>query len=174
MLFTDLETERLLLKNISLDDGEFIFNQFSNDTINRYLYDAEPLSNMDEAEELIRFYIQPEPRSQHRWIIVSKPGKERMGTCGFHCWNQKDRSVEVGYDLCEAFWGKGYMTEAIREIISFAQNQMRVREIRACIYMDNSRSILLAERNGFTFSGTCHQAFRDKDYPHNIHSLFLD
>lgn len=174
MLFTDLETERLILKNISLEDGEFVFNQFTNDTINRYLYDAEPLSNMDEAEELIRFYIQPEPRLQHRWIIVSKSGKEKMGTCGFHCWNQKDRSVEVGYDLCEVFWGKGYMTEAVKEVISFARNRMCIREMRACIYVDNSRSILLAERNGFMLSGTCLQKFRDKEYPHNIYSLFLD
>jgi len=174
LLFTDLETERLLLKNISLEDREFILSQFSNDTINRYLYDAEPMTRLDDAAELIQFYMQPEPRLQHRWIIVSKSGKEKMGTCGFHCWNQKERSVEVGYDLCEAFWGKGYMTEAMKEIISFARNRMCVREIRACIYVDNSRSITLAERLGFMFTGTCHQAFRDNDYLHNNYSLLLD
>ena len=174
LLFTDLETERLLLKSIALDDKGFILSQFSNDTINRYLFDAEPMTSLDDATELINFYMQPEPRLQHRWVIVSKSEKEKIGTCGFHCWNQKDRSVEVGYDLCEAFWGKGYMTEAMKEIISFARNWMGVREIRACIYLDNSKSIILAERLGFIFSGTCHQAFRDKDYLHNNYSLHLD
>jgi len=173
-LFTDLETERLLLKNIGLDDQEFILSQFSNDTINRYLFDAEPMTCLDDAIELINFYIQAEPRLQHRWIIVSKSGQEKFGTCGFHCWNQKDRSVEVGYDLCEAFWGKGYMTEAMQAIISFAGQQMGVREIRACIYVENERSIRLAERMGFKFSGTCSQTFRGTDYPHNIYSLFLN
>jgi hypothetical protein len=107
-LFTDLETERLLLKNIGLDDQEFILSQFSNDTINRYLFDAEP------------------------------------------------------------------MTEAMQAIISFAGQQMGVREIRACIYVENERSIRLAERMGFKFSGTCSQTFRGTDYPHNIYSLFLN
>ena len=71
LLFTDLETERLLLKSIALDDKGFILSQFSNDTINRYLFDAEPMTSLDDATELINFYMQPEPRLQHRWVIVS-------------------------------------------------------------------------------------------------------
>jgi hypothetical protein len=43
MLFTCLNTERLLLKNIAEDDKEFIFSQFSNDSVNRHLFDAEPM-----------------------------------------------------------------------------------------------------------------------------------
>ena len=44
MLFHEIETERLLLKNISYEDREFILNEFSNNSINRYLFDAEPLN----------------------------------------------------------------------------------------------------------------------------------
>lgn len=70
MLFKNIETKRLILKNISTDDREFIFNQFSNDMVNRYLFDAEPLINIEDADELINFYIQPEPRLQHRVLIL--------------------------------------------------------------------------------------------------------
>lgn len=43
-MFRDLETERLLLKNICHEDDAFFYKQFSSDEVNRYLFDAEPIS----------------------------------------------------------------------------------------------------------------------------------
>ena len=71
-MFKALETKRLWLKNIDYEDTEFILEQYSNSDINRYLYDAEPMKELSEAQELIDFYTVPEPRSQHRWILVRK------------------------------------------------------------------------------------------------------
>ena len=68
-MFKEIQTERLWLKNICYEDIEFIFEQFSNDDINRYLYDAEPMKELSEAQELIDFYTVSELKSQHRWII---------------------------------------------------------------------------------------------------------
>jgi ribosomal-protein-alanine N-acetyltransferase len=173
MLFINLKTERLLLKNISTTDRDFIFSQFSDDVVNRHLFDAEPLIDIQGADEIIKFYVQPEPRLQHRWIIARESDGEKMGTCGFHCWNLKDSTVDVGYDLKEQFWGNGYMQEAMREIISFAKDKMYVKEIRACIYVDNQKSIRLVENLGFVMSGTYYESFRGNEYLHNIYSLYL-
>lgn len=49
-MFIDLDTERLLLKCISYDDAEFFYKEFSNDDVNKYLYDAEPCTSVDEAK----------------------------------------------------------------------------------------------------------------------------
>ncbi len=174
MLFNAIETERLFLKNISIDDRNFIFNQFSDDVVNRYLFDAEPLAKIEDADEIINFYIQPEPRLQHRWIIIRKSDGIRMGTCGFHCWNQTESTVDVGYDLKESFWRNGYMHEAMKEIIQFAIDKMHIKEINACIYLDNQRSINLVENLGFILSGSSYELFRDEKYLHNIYSLYLD
>lgn len=65
MLFRELETDRLLLQNISSDDREFIFSQFSDEEVNRFLFDAEPFVDIHGAAEIIDFYIQPEPKRQH-------------------------------------------------------------------------------------------------------------
>jgi len=173
MLFYDIETERLVLKNISSDDRDFIFSQFSDDVVNRYLFDAEPLTNVEGADEIIDFYIQPEPRLQHRWIMVRKSDSVKMGTCGFHCWNHKECKVEIGYDLKEEFWGNGYMQEAIKEIITSATKNMNIKEISACISIDNKRSIRLAENLGFVLSGSSYELLRGKKYLHNIYSLYL-
>lgn len=56
MFFCDLETERLNLKNISTHDREFIFRQFSDDTITKYLFDEESLNSIDGADKIIKMY----------------------------------------------------------------------------------------------------------------------
>lgn len=173
MFFNNIETERLVLKNISSDDRDFIFSEFSDDVVNRYLFDAEPLTDVEGADEIINFYTQQEPRLQNRWIIIRKSDGIKMGTCGFHCWNQTEYKVEIGYDLKEEFWGNGYMQEAIKEIITFAIRNMNIKEISACIYIDNKRSIHLVENLGFVLSGSTYELFRDKKYLHNIYSLYL-
>lgn len=173
MQFSEIETERLFLRNISAQDRDFIFSQFSDDVVNRYLFDADPLNDLQEADELIRFYLQPEPRPQHRWILVRKSDGIRMGTCGFHCWNLRDGEVEVGYDLKEAFWGNGYMREAMKAILAFAGEQMRVKTIYAIISVDNRRSIRLAEELGFVVSGSRTLEFHGKEYPHHCYALRL-
>ncbi|SHK26186.1 ribosomal-protein-alanine N-acetyltransferase [Clostridium cavendishii DSM 21758] len=173
MFFYDIETERLFLKNISMDDREFIFRQFSDDVVNRYLFDTEPLTDVEGADEIIGFYIQPEPRLQHRWIIVRKADGIKMGTCGFHCWNHEEGKVEIGYDLKEEFWGNGYMQEAMKEVITFAIKNMSIKEINACIFIDNKRSSHLVENLGFVLSGSRYELFRCKEYLHNIYSLKL-
>lgn len=174
MFFHDLETDRLILENISAEDRDFIFNHFSDAVVNRYLFDAEPVTDITGAEEIIRLYIQPEPRLQHRWIIIRKTDGMKMGTCGFHCWNLEERKVDVGYDLQEAYRGKGYMQEALKEIISFAKDQMGIKEIIACISVDNQKSIHLAEKLGFAISSSYYELFRGEKYLHNRYSLFLD
>lgn len=172
-MFKNLETDRLLLRNIETEDRDFIFHQFSNDIVNRYLFDAEPLTKPEQADEIIDFYIHPEPRLQHRWIIIHAADHSKMGTCGFHCWNKNAGIIDIGYDLREEYWGKGYMKEALNEIIAYADEIMRVKEIRAIISVDNTKSIRLAESLGFKVTGSEYVLFRNEKYLHNIYSLYL-
>lgn len=72
----------------------------------------------------------------------------------------------------EEFWGNGYMTEAMKAIIAFAEDKMMIKEIRACIYVNNTNSIELAKRVGFVLSGSSTELFRGKEYPHHIYSYY--
>ena len=171
MFYNNIETDKLLLKNIDNGDREFIFSQFSDDDINKYLFDAEPLTDIREADEIIEFYLKPEPRPQHRWILIRKADGVKIGTCGFHCWEIRNSRVEIGYDLKKEFWGKGYMYETLSKIIEFAKDSMDLKEINACIYTENHKSIRLAEKLGFVLNGSKYELFRGNEYLHNIYSL---
>ncbi len=173
MFFVDLETPRLFLRNIGKQDRAFVFGHFSDPQVTRYLYDAEPLTDMAGADEIIDEYLQPEPRGQHRWILERKEDGAKIGTCGFHCWNPQEGSVEMGYDLAAPFWRMGYMTEALRAIIGFAKQEMRVKYIHANVYVENPASYKLAEKLGFVKTGAYSEVFRGKEYPHDIFTLAL-
>jgi len=174
MFYNNLETERLILKNIDSDDREFIYHQFSDDEVNRYLFDAEPLSSLEDADDLIAFYQEEEPRSHHRWVITRKSDGMKIGTCGLHCWDQEKSKVEIGYDLKKDDQGKGYIVEALSEMIEFIKREMKVQRINACIYVGNQRSIQLVQKFGFEFSGTMNELFRGNRYEHHIYSLEVE
>ena len=172
--FVDLETPRLLLRSIAPEDRDFMFRQFSDESVNRYLFDAEPMKSIEEADELIEFFRQPEPRAQHRWILVRKADGVPMGTCGFHCWNREQASSDVGYDMQEAYRGQGYMTEAMSAILAFARETMGLRYLMACIYPQNEPSVKLARRLGFLPTGEIRmEHFRGQEIPHDLYELKL-
>jgi ribosomal-protein-alanine N-acetyltransferase len=174
VFFKELQTDRLLLKNISSDDRDFIFTVFSNDDVNRYLYDAEPLTDISGADDIINFYLEPEPRNQHRWIIIRKADNAKMGTCGFHCWDKNNAKTEIGYDLLKEYWGNGYMQEAIGETINFAERVMSIKQIDANIFVDNIKSIKLLEKFGFIFTGIKNYTFRGMEYPHKVYTKCIN
>lgn len=172
MLFEEMETERLYLKNISSDDRDFLLKQFSDESVNAYLFDAEPMETLAEADELIAFYTQPEPREQHRWILVSKENGEKIGTCGFHCLCREEGCVDLGYDLQKAYWGKGLMTEAVEAVLKAYLPKIGATRVFAHIAVGNTRSIRLAEKLGFVFEGETETLrFHGADYLHNIYVL---
>jgi ribosomal-protein-alanine N-acetyltransferase len=172
MIFRELETDRLVLKNIGYEDIPFIYKEFSTDEVNMYLFDAEPVNSDEEAKRIIDFYVEPEPRNQHRWIIILKENNEKVGTCGFHCWNTNTHEVELGYDLQPDYWRNGYMSEALAAILAFSKNEMRTNRVIAHIYPDNIASVNTAKKAGFVRTGKQYLfIFRGEKYLHDIYLL---
>lgn len=169
-MFINLETERLYLKCIGYEDVDFFYKQFSTDEVNRYLFDAEPCSSVEEAREWIDFFLEPEPRKQQRWILVLKENDEKIGTCGFHCWNRGTGEVEIGYDLQPSYWRKGYMSEAISRIMEFAREEMQIQRVCAHISVDNAASAGLVRKIGFVRTNEqYYEEFHDQKYLHDIY-----
>jgi len=170
-MFTNLETQRLFLKCIDQRDRAFIFEEFQNEFINRYLFDEEPMTDIPQADQLIEFYCRIEPRMQNRWVLVEKHTGAKLGTCGYHRWKPDLKEVEIGFELMEPYNGNGYMQEAVTAIIDFARQQMQVTTIRAIVYQGNVKCKRLLEKLQFVKTGNEETEFRGKYYPHDIYLL---
>jgi [ribosomal protein S5]-alanine N-acetyltransferase len=173
IMFVNIETKRLLLKCIDQSDREFIFEEFQNDFINQYLFDVEPMTNIEQADDLIGFYNMQEPRNQSRWILIDTLENRKLGSCGFHLWDRKRNEVEIGFELMQQYNGKGYMAEAVDAMIEFARTKMKVNKIIAIVYVDNSKCKRLLEKFGFILVGKEECQFRGNMYLHDIYHLEL-
>ena len=90
-----------------------------------------------------------------RWAICLKsdlgaPGATPIGTCSLLDWEDEPVSkAELGYSLEPERWGRGYATEAIREIERFGFAVMGLDRIEALVWDRNERSIQVLERLGY-------------------------
>lgn len=151
--FPDLQTERLILRNMSEKDTPFIFQQFSDPQVTQYLMDEPPVAEMEEAQAIVDYYLHPEGKNHNRWIILRKTDQRPIGTCGFHKWDQAHQRAEIGYDLAADCWGQGFMTEVLRAVIRNGFERMNLNRIDAIVYAGNPRSIGVLQKMGFKQEG---------------------
>ncbi len=145
-VFPELETERLYIRVLKESDSATVFRHFADEEVTRYM-DIPPCKDMAEASEIIRFHTED---SGCRWGLFDKASGQLAGTCGFHCWVTGTQArAEIGYDLSAAWWGRGFMTEAIKPIIRVGFEQMELELIEATADPANERSARLLERLGF-------------------------
>jgi ribosomal-protein-alanine N-acetyltransferase len=150
MRFPQLETDRLVLRELTLDDAEFYFRHFNITEIVKGCCFPGPKSLDAAREELELYCINPfKENSGIRWGIVMKGNNELIGTCGFTHWWKNEHRGEIGYDLNPAYWRQGIMTEALNAILKYGFESMDLNKIQALIDSENVRSQKLILRLGF-------------------------
>lgn len=172
--FPIIETERLILRKLETTDINDLFEILSSEKVTKY-YGKCPMKNLSEAEDLIlKFHKAFYEQKSIRWGIELKERNRIIGTCGFHCWNKNHFRAEVGYELGEAFWNKGYATEAISSILIYGFELMNLKRIEAIVYPENKPSEKLLLNLGFEHEGLLkkYANFRDKQQDLNIFAIF--
>ena len=148
MNFPTLETNRLLLRKLMLDDRFAIFRNYSDPDVANWFFD-KPLTQIEEVVEIIDAFLKSaEDGKGCTWAILLKENCELIGTCGYENFVFDVRG-EVGFDLAKTHWGKGYMTEALGAIITYGFDTLRMSEICAHTYSHNSRARRVLEKLGF-------------------------
>jgi RimJ/RimL family protein N-acetyltransferase len=88
-------------------------------------------------------------------------GKENgtiLGCVGLNNINLRDKNAEVGYWLGVPFWGKGYTSEAVKLIVGYSFQDLRLRRVYAIVHCSNLGSIRVLRRSGFRREGTFREA----------------
>ncbi|HEY2493802.1 MAG TPA: GNAT family N-acetyltransferase [Paenibacillus sp.] len=172
-MFPILETERLMLREITNQDAEGIFACFSNDEVTRY-YGQNNLENIEQAKQVIAFFAKNyEEKRGIRWGIEVKGTEGIIGTIGFNAWMAKHRRAELGYEIHPAHWRRGYASEAIAQIISYGFRDLNLTRIGAVVFIENEGSNLLLSKLGFQKEGILKNYMYQNGvaYNTNIYSL---
>ncbi|MDI6531291.1 MULTISPECIES: GNAT family N-acetyltransferase [Bacillus] len=176
MGFPKLETERLLLRELTLLDAEAMFHYFSKESVIRY-FGMDSFENIEQAKTTIQtFRKRNEEGSVFRWGIEKKGTDQLIGTCGFHLINKHHKRAEIGYELDDTYWGQGYATEALQAMLAYGFETLHLIRIAAVVYIENEASRNLLKKAGFQEEGLLRKYMIQNDVAHDtvVYSLLKE
>lgn len=148
-----LETERLILREWTLDDAPALFEICRDAEVMLYIGTGKPYTTLDEAEKFLRWAVAYQKENGFcRWAVVEKASGKIVGSCGF-AYPHETPEIELGYLFDRAVWGKGFATEAARAALSYGFEKLGFREIIAITDLENTASQRVLEKIGFAQRG---------------------
>lgn len=157
MIFTTIETERLLLKGLSPEDMKHIFNDLPKSEI------MDILGHQSEEDYQKEEYKHKNGYSSYNrgfklFLLVDKASGLIIGRCGLHNWNQDNKRAEIGYVMHDdTFRRNGLMSEAVKAIIDFGFKALNLNRIEALVGTSNTPSIRILEKHQFIQEGILRQ-----------------
>jgi [ribosomal protein S5]-alanine N-acetyltransferase len=158
-VFPVLESERLILRQITPDDAEVIFRIFADPRVIRY-WGAAPMASIEEAHGKIAGITAAfREKFGIRWAITLKGSNRLIGSCGHWRLIKQHRRSEIGYELAPEQWGQGLMPEAVDAILQFGFQRLGLHSVEAQIEPNNQGSRRVLEKLGFVQEGYFRENF---------------
>ena len=141
-----IDTERLYLRPMTIDDVDDLVALHADPEVSRYMraFDRE------EAIERLRADDGDWRQYGHGlFAVLAGDGGGFLGRVAVKYWPQF-RETEVGWVMRRDAWGRGYATEAARACAAWGFRQFGYPYLTAMIRPENVRSIKVAQRLGMT------------------------
>lgn len=152
-----IRTERLLLRPFTEADAEGLY-AYSKDPEVGPNAGWKPHESLEESRGILQTVFL---NREAVWAILLK-GREAalIGSIGLV--EDDKRAVSgvrmIGYAIGREYWGKGYMTEAVRGVLDYGFSRMKLNLISGYCYPDNARSRHVMEKCGFQYEGRLRRA----------------
>ncbi|TXK77018.1 GNAT family N-acetyltransferase [Paenibacillus sp. N3.4] len=172
-MFPVLETERLILSEITEEDAEGIFVCLSNNDVTRY-YGQENLESLEQAIKIVDLFANNYMEKRGiRWGIERKGTNGIIGTIGFNAWAPKHKRAEIGYEIIPEHWRKGYASEVVSKIVSYGFEVLDLTRIGAIVFTENEASNQLLTKMGFQKEGVLKDYMYQYGVPYdtNVYSI---
>jgi [ribosomal protein S5]-alanine N-acetyltransferase len=148
--FPELQTERLLLRQMTLSDAPGVQQLRSQEEVMRYI--NRPLTRtLEEAERWISVIIDAlEKNSGITWCICLKEAPlKHVGSIGLWRIEKENHRAEIGYMLEPTLQGKGIMYEALQKVLEYGFKELKLHSVEAQIDPRNAASAALLKKAGF-------------------------
>ncbi|MCH7323748.1 GNAT family N-acetyltransferase [Solibacillus sp. MA9] len=157
MNFPVLETERLILRQLKIEDAQAMYIYASNDDVTKYvLWDSHTSS--EQTKQFLQFMIDKYEQENYAWAVTLKDSDEFIGTIDYVMFNKEERIGEIGYAVSHLYWGKGYMSEAAQAIVHYGFAKLNLERIQARCFAENIGSERVMQKIGMVYEGTMRKA----------------
>ena len=148
--WTILVTERCVVRELSLDDMDDLFELYEDGEIDKY---TDPLYSYEEEKEFQRAYIENMYRyfGYGLWLVFLKETGELIGRAGLeHREYHEEIELELGYIIGTKYQGQGLATEICEAILEYAKENTGFERINTLIEEGNTASEHLSQKLGFS------------------------
>lgn len=153
-----LETKRLILRPLSLDDAQDMYAYARDPLVARYV-PWEVHRGIEDSLTYLNTVAEDQLAGRvSSWAVVHKAEQKMVGTAGYVWWQPEHSKAEIGYVLARRLWGQGLTSEAVNTIIDFGFTRMGLNRIEARCVEENIASARVMEKCGLS------QEARLRDY----------
>ena len=145
-----IETERLILREMVIDDAQDMLRLHSNHQVQKYTGEVVITSLEEIRNKIKEFQSRDENRGFGRWVTILKKGKQFVGWAGLAYLPEFDE-IDLGYRFLPEYWGLGIATEASRAILTYGFDSLKLTKIIAIVMKENKVSIKVMEKVGMEF-----------------------
>jgi ribosomal-protein-alanine N-acetyltransferase len=147
-----VETERLILRQLQLQDADAMFEMDSDPEVHKYI-DNNPLTHVDQCLPHIRsIQRQYQETGMGRLAVVLKETSEFIGWAGIkveHNVHGHDTFHDLGYRFLRKHWGKGYATEACQGLVGYGFQTLHLNVLCGVVFVTHEPSCKVLEKCGF-------------------------
>ena len=148
-----LETERLILRKVTLEDIQDMYLYGSDEEVSKYVT-WNTHETIADTKGFVEFVLNKyENKQVSPWGIECKENGKFIGTIDFVWWQPNNKTAEIGYVISKDYWGKGLTSEVAKEIIKFGFEKMDLVRIQARCDVENIGSARVMEKAGMSFEG---------------------
>ena len=157
-------TERLILRRFIYEDADDMLKIWVSKPEIQYMYSEPVYTTKDEVNELLNKYISAYSQNDtYRWAIIERKSNKCIGQIAFFLVDTKNHFAEIEYCIGPDYQKKGYMTEALKEIIKYGFDKIKLHKIQISTKENNMPSKRVIEKCGFTYEGTLRDYFYFED-----------
>ena len=144
-----LETPRLLLRHLEMNDLQELHALYQDPEIRRYF--PEGVLSYEDTKEELEWHMNGHPKYPELglWATIYKESGKFIGRCGLLPWEIDGKlEIEIAYLLDKNFWHQGLATEAARGLMVYGFEKLNLTRLICLIDPDNIASQRVAERIG--------------------------
>lgn len=159
----DIETERLILRDASVDDAEDMFEYAKLEEVTKYL-SWKPHLSLKDSEKILEM-LSKEAKEKDSYVlkaIVLKENDKMIGTIDARIFGDGLKDAEFGYCLNPKYWNKGYMSEALKAFIQGLHREHGIENVFGSFERENIASKRVMQKNEMYYYETVKRNFKNK------------
>ena len=155
----NIETSRLLLRRFKMEDAEAMYNNWASDPLVTKYLTWLTHENISVTRMLLDEWIKKyEDGDYFNWAIEYKKTGQVIGNISVVRLDKDIKACEMGYCMCRTYWGQGIMPEALKTVIDFLFDEVKMNRIAAGHDANNPKSGRVMEKTGMKKEGILRQA----------------